>query len=72
LSFHLFGGIHDGRNRDLLSGDIAYNHSYGGNFFYHLAPNVIVSFETLQTRTAYLGPNLRLNNHYDLALAYLF
>jgi hypothetical protein len=72
LSFHLFGGIHDGRNRDLVTGDIAYNHSYGGNFFYHIAPNVILSFETLQTRTNYLGPGLRLNNHYDLAVAYLF
>jgi hypothetical protein len=72
LSFHLFGGIHDGRNRDLAAGDIAYNHSYGVNFFYHIAPNVIVSFETLQTRTNYLGPGLRLNNHYDLAAAYLF
>jgi hypothetical protein len=72
LSFHLLGGIHDGRNRDLLAGDIAYNHSYGGNFFYHLAPNVIFSFEALQTRTNYLGPGLRLSNHYDLAIAYLF
>jgi hypothetical protein len=72
LSFHLFGGIHDGRNRDLLPGDIADNHSFGGNFFYHLAPNVILSFEGAQMRTQYLGPGLRLNNHYDLALAYLF
>jgi hypothetical protein len=72
LSFHLFGGIHDGRNRDLLPGDIAYNHSFGGNFFYNLAPNIILSFETLQARTNYLGPGLRLNNHYDLAIAYLF
>jgi hypothetical protein len=72
LSFHLFGGIHDGRNRDLRPGDIAGNRAYGGNFFYHLAPNVILSFEGAQTRTHYLGPGLRLNNHYDLALAYLF
>jgi hypothetical protein len=72
LSFHLMGGIHDGRDRDLLSGDIADNHSYGANLFYRIAPNVIVSFETMQTRTHYLGSGLRLNNHYDLALAYLF
>ncbi len=72
LSFHLFGGINDGRSRDLRPGDIAYNHAYGGNFFYHLAPNVILSFEAAQMRTSYLGPGLRLNNHYDLALAYLF
>ena len=72
LSFHLFGGINDGRSRDLRPGDIAYNHVYGGNFFYHLAPNVILSLEAAQMRTSYLGPGLRLNNHYDLALAYLF
>jgi hypothetical protein len=72
LRFHLFGGIHDGRNRDLLPGDIGDNHSFGGNFFYHLAPNVILSFEGAQMRTQYLGQGLRLNNHYDLALAYLF
>ena len=72
LSFHLMAGIHDGRNRDLLLGDIAYNHSFGGNLFYHFAPNVILSLEAMQTRTLYLGPGLRLNNHYDLAIAYLF
>jgi hypothetical protein len=72
LSFHLMGGIHDGRNRDLLRGDVAYNHSFGGNLFYHIAPNVILSLEMLQARTLYLGPGLRINNHYDLAIAYLF
>jgi len=44
----------------------------GGNFYYHLAPNVITSFEVMRTRTRYLGPGLRWNNHYDLAFAYLF
>jgi hypothetical protein len=72
LSFHLMGGIHDGRNRDLLPGDIGDNHSYGGNIFYHLAPNVILSLEMIQTGTRFLDVGLRFNNHYDLALAYLF
>ncbi len=72
LSFHLMGGIHDGRNRDLVSGDIGDNHSYGGNIFYHVAPNVILSFEAMRTHTRYLGPGTRLNDHYDLAIAYLF
>ena len=72
LSFHLMGGLHDSRTRDLRPGDIARNLSYGGNAFYHLAPNVVLSLETMQTRTHYLGPGLRLNNHYDLAIAYLF
>ena len=72
VSFHLMGGIQDGRDRDLLFGDIASNHSYGGNVFFHLAPNVIWSLEMMQTRTNYLGIGLRENNHYDLAIAYLF
>jgi uncharacterized protein (UPF0335 family) len=72
LTFHLMGGVHDGRNRDLLAGDIGDNRSYGGNIFYHLAPNVILSLEMMQTRTHYLDVGLRFNNHYDLALAYLF
>jgi len=33
---------------------------------------MIAALEAAQTRTQYLGSALRLNNHYDLALAYLF
>jgi hypothetical protein len=31
-----------------------------------------LSLEGGQVRTMYLGPGLRVNNHYDLAVAYLF
>lgn len=72
VSFHLMGGLNDGRDRDLSSGDIAANHAFGWNVFYHFAPNVILSLEMMQLRTLYLGPGPRLNNHYDLAIAYLF
>ncbi|MBI1789190.1 MAG: hypothetical protein HYR60_16785 [Acidobacteria bacterium] len=72
LSFHLLHGLHDDRNQDLRFGGIARNQSWGANFFYRLAPNVIFSFETLQLRTTYLGAGRRLNNHYDLGFAYLF
>lgn len=72
LSFHLFGGQHDDRNRDLLPGNIGKNQAYFGNVMYKIAPNVILSFEGGQVRTSYLRNGLRLNNHYDLALAYLF
>jgi hypothetical protein len=72
IGFHVMGGIYDGRKRDIIFGDIANNSSYGGNIFYHLAPNVIMSFEAMQTRTRYGGVGTRLNNHYDLAMAYLF
>jgi hypothetical protein len=81
LSFHLMTGLQNDRAFDVLaglgaaqgpSGGIGRNLAYGGNFFYKLAPNVILSFETLQTRTSYLLFGQRLNNHYDLALGYLF
>jgi hypothetical protein len=39
---------------------------------YRLAPNVILSLEALQVRTNYIGSGIRLNNHYDLAVAYQF
>ncbi len=39
---------------------------------YRVAPNVIVSLEGGQVRTAYYQSGNRLNDHYDLAIAYLF
>jgi hypothetical protein len=72
LSFNVFGGEHDCRSSDLLVGEIGLNRSIAGNIMYRLAPNVIVSLEALRLRTTYLGTGNRLNNHYDLAVAYLF
>jgi hypothetical protein len=80
LSFHLMAGQHDDRDADVRAGlgaggavgGIGKNQAYGANFFYKLAPNVVMSFETLQTRTTYLLFGNRLLNHYDLAFAYLF
>jgi hypothetical protein len=72
LSFNIFGGRQDDRNSDLRSGYIGLNQAYYGNVMYRLAPNVLVSFEGGQVRTTYLGIGNRLNNHYDLAVAYLF
>ena len=69
LSFHLMHGQQNDSN--ILTG-IGRNRAYGANFFYRLAPNVLFSFETLQSRTLYLGTGQRLNNHYDLGFAYLF
>jgi hypothetical protein len=71
-SFHLFGGQEDDRNRDLLTGGIAKNQSYGANIIYRLGSNVLTSFESSQVRTTYLGSGTRINPHYDLAFAYLF
>jgi len=74
LRFHFFAGQHDDRNSDLLfrGGAIAKNQAYGANFFYRLAPNVVMSLEAAQVRTTYIGSGNRLNRHYDLAFAYLF
>jgi len=80
LSFHLLAGQHDDRDADVraglgaggASGGIGKNQAYGANFFFKLAPNVIMSFETMQTRTTYFLFGNRLLNHYDLAFAYLF
>jgi hypothetical protein len=72
LSFNIYGGQHDDRDSDLRGSGIGKNQAYFGNFMYRIAPNVIVSFEAGQVRTYYIGSGQRLNNHYDLALAYLF
>lgn len=72
LDLHLFSGQQDDKNSDLDPGRIGKNLLFGGNLYYHLAPNVILGLETTQLRTTYIGQGVRINNHYDLALAYLF
>ena len=72
LDFYLFSGQQDDRNSDLEFGEIGKNLQYGGTLFCHLAPNVILAPEIAQTRTVYIGQGIRINNHYDLALGYLF
>lgn len=72
LSFHVYAGEQSNRPTDIASYSIQRNFVYAGNIMYKLAPNVMASLEAAQTRTEYLNSLLRLNNHYDLALAYLF
>jgi hypothetical protein len=71
-SFHLYGGEEYDSARDLLGNSIVRNAVYGGNAMWKLAPNVVTALELSQDRTYYLISGTRLNNHYDLALAYLF
>ena len=72
LAFNLYGGQESDRARDLLAGDISRNLAYAGNAIYRLGSNVLLGLVASQVRTNYfLRPN-RLNNHYDLALGYLF
>jgi hypothetical protein len=72
LSFHLFSGIQNDFNAALPTGQIGRNLAYGINFFYHLSPNLILSLESSQVRTTYINIGQLLNNHHDLAIAYLF
>jgi hypothetical protein len=69
---HFFNGQVDDANKELVSGSIAKNLLFGGNAYFRVAPNVLVGFETTQLRTSYIGAGRRINNHYDLALAYFF
>ena len=72
VDLHLFTGQQDDANRGLSNGRIGKNVLYGGNLFYRLAPNVLLGLEATQIRTLYIGQGIRINNHYDLALAYSF
>jgi hypothetical protein len=72
LDLHLFSGLQYYESAVLGGGDVSRNIQYGANIFYHIAPNVIIGPEISQFRTLYLVNGIRLTNHYDLALAYLF
>lgn len=72
LAFDLYGGQQDDLSRDLVTGFIGKNQAYFANVMYRLAPNVVVSLEGGQVRTNYFQIGNRLNDHYDLAVAYLF
>jgi hypothetical protein len=72
LAFNVYGGEQVNRNTDLVFGNSGSNAGYFSNFMYRLAPNVIVSLEGGQVRTAYYQIGNRLNDHYDAAIAYLF
>jgi hypothetical protein len=72
VTFNVYSGEEADRASDLLSGNIRRNLVTAANIFYRFAPNVLGSFEASQTRTAYIFLGNRMNNHYDLALAYQF
>jgi hypothetical protein len=72
LTFNVYGGQENDRAANLLSGDIRRNFMYAGNAIYRLGSNVLIGAEISQVRTNYVLLPSRLNNHYDLAIAYLF
>jgi hypothetical protein len=72
LTLNAYSGQESNHAADLLAGQIVRNFVYAGNALYRLGPNVLLGLEANQSRTTYLGGKIRLVNHYDLALAYLF
>jgi hypothetical protein len=72
LTFNIFAGQENDRAADLIYGDIHNNFMYAGNAIYRLGSNVLLGAEVSQVRTNYFLQPSKLNNHYDLSLAYLF
>ena len=72
ITLNVYSGEEADRASDLLAGAISRNLVTAGNIFYRFAPNVLGSFEVSRTQTTYVLIGNRWNNHYDLALAYLF
>jgi hypothetical protein len=72
LTFNLFGGEENDRAGDLVSGDIHNNAMYAANAIFRIGSNVLLGAEISQVRTNYFLIPSKLNNHYDLSLAYLF
>jgi len=72
MDFHFFFGDQQYGTRYLGAGDVTGNIQYGVNLYYRLAPNVILAPEISQLRSRRIGQMVLINNHYDLALAYLF
>lgn len=72
LTFNAYSGQESDRTADLLAGQISRNFVYAVNSHYRLGQNILLGLEASQARTAYTSGRIRLVNHYDLALAYLF
>ncbi|HWC99241.1 MAG TPA: hypothetical protein VG456_20925 [Candidatus Sulfopaludibacter sp.] len=72
VDLHLFGGVQNYDQEYLGTGDVSRNWMLGANLFYRIAPNVLIGPEFSQMRTVYIQQGIRINNHYDFALAYLF
>ncbi len=72
VDLHLFTGRQNYGLRYLSTGDISRNAMFGANIFYRIAPNVLIGPEYSQLRSVYIGQGVRINNHYDFAVAYLF
>ena len=72
LSVHIYAGDERDRAADLAPGGVDQEFRIRGKFHLQARTQRAGGIEASQARTQYLDSALRLNNHYDLALAYLF
>jgi len=72
LTFNIYSGLEDDQSPFLTASSIVHNWTYASNVMYHLSSNVVVSAEALQMRTRSFFGVGGLQNHYDLAIGYLF
>jgi uncharacterized protein YoxC len=72
LTFNLYSGLENDQSPYLYGGSIVRDWTYASNFMYHLGPNVVVSLEASQMRTRSFSDLGGVQNHYDLAIGYLF
>ena len=72
LAWNVYGGQEADRPLDLSIGEISRNLGYASNLQYRLGTNILTGIEASEVRTTYVGSGTRINQHYDLAIAYLF
>lgn len=72
LTFNLWGGWQANTARDLSLSGVLTDYTYAGNAVYRLGSNVLVSAEALQNRILLVPRGHLIENHYDVAIGYLF
>jgi hypothetical protein len=72
ITFNVFSGVENDRSPFFNSYTAVHNWTYASNVIYHLGPNVVIGLEALQMRTRSFIDIGKLQNHYDLAVGYLF
>jgi hypothetical protein len=72
LTWNLFAGLERDRGVSDSAGLYARRLIYASNLLYHLGPNVVVGIEASQQRSKTALGQSQLQNHYDLAIGYLF
>lgn len=72
LTLNLYSGLENDHSPYLSASNIVHDWTYATNLIYRIGPNVLVSAEALQMRTRSFAGVEGLQNHYDLAIGYLF